>query len=70
MRSDRILVEARLKSMHAEVLRGLAMTALRRAEEIRDETRATRAEIAQRRLLEAQLGMRLRSPSSRSAARR
>jgi hypothetical protein len=70
MRSDRTVAEARLKSMHSEVLRGLAMAALRRAEEVREENRATRAEIRQRRLAEAQLGMRFRSEPPQSAAPR
>jgi hypothetical protein len=53
MRQERVLAEARLKSLRAEVLRGLSLAATRRAEEIRDETRATRAAIRQRRLLDA-----------------
>ena len=53
MEHDRAVAEARLKSLHAEVLRGLALAALRHAEEVREETRATRAAIKQRRLLDA-----------------
>ena len=53
MRQERLLAEARLKSLRAEVLRGLSLAATRRAEEIRDETRATRAAIRQRRLLDS-----------------
>jgi hypothetical protein len=70
MRFDRTVAEARLKSMHSEVLRGLAMAALRRAEEVREENRATRAEIHQRRLAEAQRGLWLRPQPPRSAAPR
>jgi hypothetical protein len=51
--SDRLLAEARLKQLRAEVLRGLALAATRRAQELRDETAAMRAAIAQRRLLDA-----------------
>ena len=35
------------------MLRGLSLVTLRRAEELREETRATRAAIHQRRLLDA-----------------
>ena len=65
---DRTLAEARLRRLHSEVLRGLSLAAVRRAEEIRDESRATHAEIRQRRLADAQRGMRV-SPVRRSAAR-
>jgi hypothetical protein len=51
--SDRVVADARLKSLRAEVLRGLALAATRRAQELRDETAAMRAAIAQRRLLDA-----------------
>jgi hypothetical protein len=53
MTADRTVAEARLKSLYAEVLRGLSLVALRRAEDVREEMRATRAEINQRRLHDA-----------------
>jgi hypothetical protein len=58
--------------MHAELLRGLALAALRHAEEVQEEGRATRAAIAQRRLAESRLlGRRgLRPPERRSSAPR
>jgi hypothetical protein len=51
--AERAIAEARLKSLRAEVLRGLAMAAVRQSEELRDETRAMRAAIKQRRLLDS-----------------
>ena len=53
MPGDRTVAEARLKSLHAEVLRGLSLVALRRADDLLEEMRATRAEISQRRLHDA-----------------
>jgi hypothetical protein len=53
MTRDRTVAEARLKSLHAEVLRGLSLVALRRAEDVQEGMRATRAEISQRRLHDA-----------------
>jgi hypothetical protein len=50
--ADRTIAEARLKSLRAEVLRGLAMAAVRQSEELRDESRAMHAAIKQRRLLD------------------
>jgi hypothetical protein len=70
MRPDRTVAEARLKSLHAEVLRGLALAALRRAEEVHDESRATLAEIRQRRLTERRRGIAVRRPARPSAAPR
>ena len=55
----RAVAEARLKCLRAEVLRGMALAAMRRAEEVREEGRATRAAIQQRRRAEAQLTGRL-----------
>jgi hypothetical protein len=70
MAIDRTLADARLKGMRSEILRGLGLVALRRAEEVREQTRAARAEIAQRRLAEARQGTQLRLPPQRSAAPR
>jgi hypothetical protein len=73
MRSHgRAVAEARLKILHAEVLRGMALAAMRRAEEVREEGVATRAAIAQRRLAESRVGWRfpLTSPDRRRAAPR
>jgi hypothetical protein len=70
MQPDRTVAEARLKSLHAEVLRGLALAALRRAEEVHDESRATLAEIRQRRLTERRRGIAVRRPARPSAAPR
>jgi hypothetical protein len=67
MEDKRIVAEARLKCLHAEVLSGLALAALRHAEDVRDETRATLAAVRQRRLAEARDGLALRPWS---AARR
>jgi hypothetical protein len=70
MDTRRTLVDARWKRIHSELLRGLALAALRRAEEVREEGRATRAEIAQRRLAESRRLTRrgLRPPDRRGAA--
>jgi hypothetical protein len=66
MRDSRAVAEARLKSLESEVLRGLSLVAKRRAEELRDETRATRAAIHQRRLLDARRrGAARRTPAPR-----
>jgi hypothetical protein len=70
MALDRTVAEARLKSLHAEVLRGLALAALRRAEEVHEEALATRAEIRQRRLSESRGVPRLSPSRRRSAAQR
>jgi hypothetical protein len=51
--TQRTVADARLKQLHAEVLRGRALATKRRSEELRDETRAMRAAISQRRLLDA-----------------
>ena len=64
----RALADARWKSMHAELLRGLALAALRHAEEVREEGRATRAAIAQRRLTDSRMRRGLRPPERRGAA--
>ena len=65
----RAVAEARLKSLRAQVLRGMALAAMRRAEEVREESRATRAAIHQRRLLEARLaGHRTLTPAHRRSA--
>jgi hypothetical protein len=52
MQQSRVVAEARLKILESEVLRGLSLVTKRRAEELREETRATRAAIHQRRLLD------------------
>jgi hypothetical protein len=70
MALDRTVAEARLKSLHSEVLRGLALVALRRAEEVREEALATQAEISQRRLVEARRTPLIRWTPPRSAAQR
>lgn len=67
MDAERTVAEARLKSLHSEVLRGMSLAALRRAEEIQEENRAARAEIRQRRLSESR--RRLRPGALRSSAR-
>ncbi|MEA2179144.1 MAG: hypothetical protein QOG77_2441 [Solirubrobacteraceae bacterium] len=69
MALDRTVADARLKSLHSEVLRGLALAALRRAEEVHEEAVATRNEIRQRRLSESRDVPRL-TWSPRSAAQR
>jgi hypothetical protein len=53
MAPDRTIADARLKMLNSELLRGLALYTLGRAEDLRDENRAMRAEIRQRRLVEA-----------------
>jgi hypothetical protein len=63
MAANRAVAEARLKTLNAEVLRGLMLVSRGRAEELRDESRAMRAEIRQRRLADA----RARRPFSRPA---
>jgi hypothetical protein len=70
MDMHRAVAEARWKSMHAELLRGLALVALRRSEEVQEEGRATRAAIAQRRLAESRAPVRrwLRQSPERGAA--
>jgi hypothetical protein len=55
MTSARAIADAKWKSLQAEVLRGVALATIRRAEEIREELTATRAEIAQRRRWERQV---------------
>ena len=55
MTSRRAVTDAKWKSLHSEVLRGLALATVRRAEEVRGEVAATRAEIAQRRRWEEQV---------------
>lgn len=69
---DRAVIDARLQGLHSDVLRGLSLAALRRAEEVREERRATRAAIEQRRLTEARRGphSRIRPPARRAAAPR
>jgi hypothetical protein len=70
MKGDRTLSEARLKSLHAEVLRGLSLVALGRAEDVLEEMRATRAEISQRRLHDARRRRGVSQRPRRSAAQR
>ncbi len=53
MALNRAVAEARLKSLNAELLRGLSLVSVRRAQELRDENRAMRAEIHQRRRADA-----------------
>jgi hypothetical protein len=53
MAANRAVADARLKSLNAELLRGLSLVSLRRAQDLRDENRAMRAEIRQRRIAEA-----------------
>jgi hypothetical protein len=66
MRHNRAVAEARLKTLESEVLRGLSLVTKRRAEELREETRATRAAIHQRRLLDARRrGAARRTPAPR-----
>lgn len=52
---DRTIADARLKMLNSELLRGLALYTLGRSEDLRDENRAMRAEIRQRRLAEARV---------------
>ena len=52
---DRTIADARLKMLNSELLRGLALYTLGRSEDLRDENRAMRAEIRQRRLAEARM---------------
>ncbi len=61
MRANRAVAEARLKALNSQLLRGLSLVSHRRAEELRDENRAMRAEIHQRRIADA----RVRGPLSR-----
>jgi hypothetical protein len=68
MALDRAVAEARLKSLHSEVLRGLSLAALRRAEEVHEEALATRAEISQRRLADSRSAPRISWSPRRSAA--
>ena len=56
MAPDRTVADARLKMLNSELLRGLALYTLGRSEDLRDENRAMRAEIRQRRLAEARDG--------------
>jgi hypothetical protein len=53
MTANRAVAEARLKALNAELLRGLSLVTLGRSADLRDENRAMRAEIRQRRLAEA-----------------
>jgi hypothetical protein len=53
MATSRAVADARLKMLNAEVLRGLSLVTLGRAQDLRSETQAMRAEIRQRRLVEA-----------------
>jgi hypothetical protein len=53
MAPNRAVADARLKTLNAEVLRGLSLVSVHRAQELRDENRAMRAEIRQRRLADA-----------------
>ena len=53
MTANRAVAEARLKALNSELLRGLLLVKLGRSEDLRDENRAMRAEIRQRRLAEA-----------------
>jgi hypothetical protein len=53
MAANRAVADARLKSLNAELLRGLSLVSLRRAQDLRDENRAMRAEIRQRRIADA-----------------
>ena len=52
---DRTIADARLKMLNSELLRGLALYTLGQSEDLRDENRAMRAEIRQRRLAEARM---------------
>ena len=67
---DRTVAEARLKGLHSEILRGMALAALRNAEEVHEEAHATLAEIAQRRRADARLLGRLSAVPRRSEAQR
>jgi hypothetical protein len=53
MARNRTVTEARLKVLNAELLRGLSLVSVRRAQELREEHSAMRAEIHQRRLADA-----------------
>ena len=53
MAANRAVADARLKTLNAELLRGLSLVALRRAEDLRHEIQAMRAEIRQRRIADA-----------------
>ena len=53
MTANRAVAEARLKALNSELLRGLLLVKLGRSVDLRDENRAMRAEIRQRRLAEA-----------------
>jgi hypothetical protein len=70
MSDDRTVAEARLKSLHAEVLRGLSLAALRRADDVLEDVRATRAEIRQRRLHDDRRRRGVSQRVRRSAAQR
>lgn len=53
MASNRVVADARLKMLNSELLRGLSLVTLGRSADLRDENKAMRAEIRQRRLAEA-----------------
>jgi hypothetical protein len=53
MAANRAVADARLKVLNSEVVRGVSLVTLGRSADLRDENRAMRAEIRQRRLLEA-----------------
>jgi hypothetical protein len=55
MAANRAVADARLKTLNAELLRGLSLVALRRAEDLRHESQAMRAEIRQRRIADARV---------------
>lgn len=55
MAGNSAIREARLKALNSELQRGLSMVTLGRAEELREETRAMRAAIRQRRIADARV---------------
>jgi hypothetical protein len=53
MAPNRTVADARLKMLRSELLRGLSLYTLGQSEDLRDEHRAVRAAIRQRRLADA-----------------
>jgi hypothetical protein len=66
----RPIAAARLNQLRSEVLRGRALVAIREAQDVREETRATLAAIAQRRLADRRRRLPTISAELRSEARR
>jgi hypothetical protein len=55
MAANRAIADARLKMLNSEVVRGVALYTLGRSADLREESRAMRAEIRQRRLAESRM---------------